>query len=109
MRDRILEIPLDVHIPFTARNDATNRTHFQEHPLKIEEAVTAKHSLAVSCKDAVQIAHREFMSQFGQAATAGLLGVGVNQIKRNEDLPHHEIFHRPDAVDDSLLANREMS
>src|SRR4030095_15519795 len=92
MRNRVLEVALDVYIPFTARDDPSNRAHLQQHTLEIEEIITAEHRLAVSCKDTVQITHCEFMPQFGEAAATSLLGIRVNQITRHEDIAHHEIL-----------------
>ena len=107
MSDRIFKITFDIHIRFLARDHPAYCANFKQHPLKIKQIVIAKNSLAVTGENAVQISHRKFMSQLGQAAPACLIRCGIDQFESHEDLTHNELLHLPDTTNDPFLFNGE--
>src|SRR3972149_7662671 len=109
MRNCIFKVTFDIYIFFLAGDYPAYRSNLQQHALKIKEIVTTKNSLAMTGENAVQVTHREFMSQLGQAALAGLFGDGKGRLECHEDLTDHEFLHLSDAVYDPIFANREWS
>src|SRR5687767_12464860 len=107
MLNGILEIPLDIHVGFLARNHSANSTDLQQHALKIKKTVTAKDCFSVTGKYLMKISLRKFMTQLRQTTFTSLFSGWVDQFKGHKDLVHHELFHAPNTIYDSFLADRE--